>query len=184
LGEKKYIVLCVCRLYWLKDLHTLAETYNMLNSERDDFVMVIAGDGPARTELESLMPGALFLGHIEGDTLSRTYASADVFLFPSSTEVLDNVTFEAMASGVVPVVANIGEAPIRVGHEVRGLLGNVKDAQSFRDQVVRLLDDENFRMRLSYAGSAFAKEHSWGRVFERFLSLYKNLISKKISAGE
>ena len=69
-GEK-FILLCVCRLTWEKDLRTLAKAYNLLKQNHKDFAMVIAGDGPARKELESLMPGAIFFGHLEGDKFSQ-----------------------------------------------------------------------------------------------------------------
>lgn len=53
--------------------------------------MVFVGDGPARLELEQvcLKEGydAVFMGHRVGHELAECFASADVFAFPSFTEV-------------------------------------------------------------------------------------------------
>lgn len=65
---------------------------------------VIAGDGPARAELESRFPQATFLGMQTGEALARIYASADVFVFPSRTDTFGIVLLEALASGL-PVAA-------------------------------------------------------------------------------
>jgi glycosyltransferase involved in cell wall biosynthesis len=55
--------------------------------------LVFVGDGPARVELEAICAkeghDAVFMGHRSGHELATCYASADVFAFPSFTEVRD-----------------------------------------------------------------------------------------------
>ncbi|MCW6506460.1 glycosyltransferase family 1 protein [Hyphomicrobiales bacterium BP6-180914] len=65
---------------------------------------VIVGDGPARAGLQARYPKAHFLGNRTGELLARTYASADVFVFPSRTDTFGIVLLEALASGL-PVAA-------------------------------------------------------------------------------
>ena len=65
---------------------------------------VIAGDGPARPELEARFGAARFLGVQTGEALASIYASADVFVFPSRTDTFGIVLLEALASGL-PVAA-------------------------------------------------------------------------------
>lgn len=65
---------------------------------------IVVGDGPERAHLAERYPEALFLGTLQGEALSRVYASADVFVFPSLTDTFGNVILEALASGV-PVAA-------------------------------------------------------------------------------
>ena len=62
------------------------------------------GDGPARADLEARYPEVRFLGTRTGDALAATYASADVFVFPSRTDTFGIVMLEALASGL-PVAA-------------------------------------------------------------------------------
>ncbi len=65
---------------------------------------VVVGDGPARAELEQRYKDVVFLGAKTGEELARTFASADVFVFPSLTDTFGLVILEAMASGL-PVAA-------------------------------------------------------------------------------
>jgi glycosyltransferase involved in cell wall biosynthesis len=72
---------------------------------------VVVGDGPARAALSSAYPEAHFLGVLHGEQLARSYAAADVFVFPSLTDVFGNVMLEALASGV-PVAAFPVSGPV------------------------------------------------------------------------
>jgi glycosyltransferase involved in cell wall biosynthesis len=74
---------------------------------------VIVGDGPARAALQRKYPDAHFLGELHGEVLARTYASADVFVFPSRTDTFGIVLIEALASGL-PVAAFPVTGPLDV----------------------------------------------------------------------
>ena len=85
---------------------------------------VIVGDGPARPSLQQRFPHAHFLGSRSGDALSRVYASADVFVFPSRTDTFGIVLIEALASGL-PVAAFPVTGPIDViGDSGAGVLSD------------------------------------------------------------
>lgn len=71
---------------------------------------VVVGDGPARAELQARYPEALWRGYQFGEDLAAHYASADCFVFPSTTETFGNVILEAMASGL-PVAAKPSPGP-------------------------------------------------------------------------
>lgn len=180
LGERiadTFIILCVCRLAWEKNLRVLADTYTLLRKQRDDFVMVVAGEGPARKELEQLMPGAIFRGYLEEAELSETYASTDIFLFPSSRETFGNVTIEAMASGLAPVVADAGGSKTIVTHGRNGLLADPRSAQDFAQKVTMLLNDRDLQEKIKYTALEDARHFTWERVFERMFEIYRQMIS-------
>lgn len=82
---------------------------------------VVVGDGPARGALERRYPRAYFLGARRGEALAATYASADVFVFPSLTDTFGIVLLEAMASGL-PVAAFPAPGPIDVVGREAGVL--------------------------------------------------------------
>jgi glycosyltransferase involved in cell wall biosynthesis len=65
---------------------------------------VVVGDGPASASLQRRYPQAVFPGALFGEQLAETYASSDVFVFPSKTDTFGLVLLEALASGV-PVAA-------------------------------------------------------------------------------
>lgn len=77
---------------------------------------LIVGEGPALESLRATYPDAHFPGLRRGVALAQTYASADVFVFPSRTDTFGVVLLEAMASGL-PVAAYPVTGPIDVvGH--------------------------------------------------------------------
>ncbi len=65
---------------------------------------VVVGDGPAREGLMKRFPEAHFTGYRDNGLLARSYAGADVFVFPSRTDTFGLVLLEALASGT-PVAA-------------------------------------------------------------------------------
>lgn len=176
-GENKTILLFISRLTWEKDLRTLAAAYNLLKDKRQDFVMVIGGDGPSRQELEPMMPGAIFLGALGGTELSKVYASADIFVFPSTTETFGNVTIEAMASGLVPVVADAGGSKALVRDGENGFKTKPKDAQDVAEKVSWLLDDPQLREKMKNAALLFSKDFTWEKVFNIILQMYQKLLN-------
>jgi len=171
-NQNKKIILSVSRLTWEKDLKTLAETYKLLGQKRQDFHMVIAGDGPARAELEKMMPEAAFLGYITKRELSTAYASSDILLFPSSTETFGQVTLEAMASGVAPVVADQGGSATIVTDGENGFIAKAKNPADFTEKVIRLLDDEKLLAGIQESGLKSSQSYSWPKVFEKMLEIY------------
>jgi len=82
---------------------------------------MVVGDGPARGDLTSRYPDAMFLGEKQGEELATLYAAADVFVFPSRTDTFGLVLLEALSSGTpiagFPVAATrdvVGCAPVAV----------------------------------------------------------------------
>jgi glycosyltransferase involved in cell wall biosynthesis len=114
LGLPRPVFLCVGRVAVEKNLEAFLDL-DLPGSK------VIVGDGPARMALARKYPQAVFLGAQQGEELARTYAAADVFVFPSRTDTFGLVLLEALASGV-PVAAFpvagprdvIGSAPVGV----------------------------------------------------------------------
>ncbi len=74
---------------------------------------MVVGDGPARESLRRRFPDVEFPGTRTGYDLARTYAQADVFVFPSRTDTFGNVMLEALACGV-PVAAYPVPGPLDV----------------------------------------------------------------------
>ncbi len=83
----------------------LAETLAGLTG---DWALNVAGDGPARPEVEALMAPfggrVRFLGQLDRSTLQEVYQQASMLIWPGVNEAYGMVYLEAQASGV-PVVA-------------------------------------------------------------------------------
>jgi len=65
---------------------------------------IVVGDGPALKGLKARYPEVIFTGFRTGEALVRTLAASDVFVFPSRTDTLGLVLYEALACGI-PIAA-------------------------------------------------------------------------------
>jgi len=178
----KTILLFAGRLVWEKDLNTLANAYKILKEKRNDIKFVLAGDGPIRNELQTLMPDALFLGYLSGRELSTAFASSDIFVFPSTTETFGNVTLEAMASGIPPICAKEGGAYGVIEENKTGLIANPRDARDLAMKIEKLVDNPALRKAIAKNSFEYAKEQSWEKIFNKLFESYGEVIqSHKIN---
>ena len=139
--------------------------------------MVIVGDEHAREEFEKMVPGAHFLGYQSGEMLAESYASSDVFLFPSTTETFGLVTLEAMASGLAPVTAKVGGAAGIIKEGKSGLFAAPLNAAELADAVSFLLTHPDERRRIAAAAVRRAQEFSWDGVLQQLFGSYESVLA-------
>ena len=149
--------------------------------------LALVGDGPYRQQLESLFAGsaAHFVGYLAGEELASAYASADAFLFPSSTETLGLVLLEAMAAGCPVVGANRGGIPDIVSDGVNGCLyepdGPDGGAGSLAAATRRLLGDPGQREQLRRNAREEAERWGWAGATEQLRNYYRQVLSQQRS---
>ncbi|WP_411953919.1 glycosyltransferase family 4 protein [Alkalibacillus sp. S2W] len=146
----------------------------------DQFVLGIVGDGPHRGELEKYFAGTntVFTGFLHGEELASAYASADVFVFPSTTETLGLVLSEAMAAGLPVVAAKSGPTEEQITDEKQGLLYDPSSNDDFV-KTVRKLEDESLRQRLSETAYADIQQMGWDRQSQQALDIYHRVAEQK-----
>lgn len=170
------LLLSVGRLSPEKRPELLLEAFALLREEHPDVRLAFVGDGPARAALEATAPpGVRFLGELHGGELARTYASADVFCFPSTTDTFGQVLLEASASGLPVVAAAAGGAQEIVRDGETGILVPPDDTPSLAAALGALVRSEAFRRRLGAAGRTSALERGWERSFTELLDAYRRL---------
>ncbi len=176
---KKVILFCG-RFVWYKNLEAYIHVYQRFKKEKsNDTVFVLAGDGPIRDELKKLMPDAHFPGYLQGDDLSRVYASSDILLFPSTTEAFGNVVLEALASGVPAVVSNIGGCKEIVRKSQAGLVTQANKQGNFFGNCKRLVEDGRLYQTLRQRGLAYAENQSWKTINNQLINQYRRMMELK-----
>jgi len=125
------VLLAVGRLAAEKNLDMVLRAFEAMRAVRDEVKLVFVGDGPLRESLRQRCPDAVFAGMQSQQALASYYASADLFLFPSTTETFGNVTIEALASGTAVLAFNTAAAADWVQHEGNGWLVPVNDEMAF-----------------------------------------------------
>jgi len=130
-GAKGPVLLYVGRVSKEKDLNFLAEIMPALREKAAPFTLAIVGEGPYRAELEALLPDAIFTGILSGRELGVAYASADLFVFPSTTDTYGNVVVEAMAAGLPAAVSDIGGPRELIKNSQMGRVLPARDASAW-----------------------------------------------------
>ena len=141
--------------------------------------LVVAGDGPEREALEErarakgVASRVRFIGEAQRDTLPVLYASADAFLFASTSETQGLVLAEAMAAGALVVAA---DAPQVV--EVLGGSGRVvqPNAAAFAQAIsqVPIVPDPLQTERARQSAARFGSDEQSRRV----AGLYEDLLTR------
>jgi len=160
------VVLHVGRIAPEKNLGLFVEAAVAMRAVDPTVRVVLVGDGPQGPLLRARHPDFVFAGMRIGEDLAEHYASADVFLFPSTTETFGNVTLEAMASGLAVVAYDYAAAQQYLRHSVSGLLAPQGDASEFVRMAALLAGDRELQSGFRREARRAAEAISWDRAFD------------------
>lgn len=176
--KKSFIVLYVGRLALEKNLEMIFSGYQCLpESIKSEIQLLVVGDGPMRSRLERLAPpDTVFTGFLRGVDLVNAYKSSDIFVCPSTTEVVGNVVLEAMASGLPIVVPDVDWVREYIKPGWNGLCYEAGKPTGMAEMIATLLKDHSLKMELSQNALQWAKEHSFRSVLQNLTHIYENVI--------
>lgn len=173
LAEGDVLLVYVGRIAAEKNLPVLLHAFARLP---DNVRLALVGDGPLLPQLRRLLPpGVILAGERHGADLSRWYASADVFAFPSRSETFGNVLLEAQASGLPCVGFDCEAVNERITSECDGLL--VRDAADLAPALARLCADAALRQSMGDAARRKAEAQSWPAIFDGLEHRYRGLVA-------
>jgi glycosyltransferase involved in cell wall biosynthesis len=157
-AKAEQTLLFVGRLAAAKGLLVLLEAFAALRHSHPDVMLVLIGDGPERSLLESrvsqleLSSRVKFKGYLSQKDIADALAEADVFVLPSFAEGVPIVLMEAMASRVPVVTTGIAGIPELVEDGISGFIVPPGDSDSLAMRLRQLLDDPAMRRRFGEAG--------------------------------
>jgi glycosyltransferase involved in cell wall biosynthesis len=165
------VIAYVGRLAQEKGVAVALAAMREIASEGRDVAFVFAGDGAYELECRRMAPaGTTFTGRIERRDLSETYASADVFVFPSTTDTFGNVLQEAMASRLVIVAADVPQTREVVGNA--GLLVAQNDPPAMASALRSLIVEPHLVERLRNKALGSVAGRSWDATFDQLEEEY------------
>jgi phosphatidylinositol alpha 1,6-mannosyltransferase len=139
--------------------------------------LVIAGAGPEEDRLRATAPdGTIFLGFLDRETaLPELYASADAFVFASTTETLGLVVLEAMASGLSVIATPAGGVAEHLSDGENGLAYPANDVDACAAAMVRVATDGDLSVKLRAGARRTAEALSWAAELDRLDASYRQL---------
>jgi glycosyltransferase involved in cell wall biosynthesis len=168
LREDEVGMLFVGRISKEKNLDTLVASTRRLAEWKLPVRPLFVGDGPYLAEMKRLLPDALFTGYLRGEELADAYASADFFVFPSTTDTFGNVVLEAQASGLPVIVSDMGGPRDLVQHGRDGFITKALDSGELAEAIRRLTEDPRLRERMGLLARGRVETRDWSEAFETF----------------
>jgi glycosyltransferase involved in cell wall biosynthesis len=177
--SERTTVLAVGRLIRSKGFDVLLRALAIVVREIPDAQVVLLGDGPERSRLETLArrldlagTNVHFAGHVNPERVRAELAKAHAFALPSAHEGLPHAVLEAMAAECPVVATEVGGVPEIIRHNIDGLLVPFGDPVALAAALLRILHDRGLANQLSREAKRRAtQEFSWSRTRDSTISL-------------
>jgi glycosyltransferase involved in cell wall biosynthesis len=169
-------VVAMGRLTPQKGFDLLITAFARVAGARPDWTLTIAGEGPEREALESLVADLDLQGRVTlpGVVDAREHLDgADLFVLSSRYEGFPNALMEAMAAGLAVIAFDCQSGPSEIVRDgVDGVLVPAEDTAGLASQLERLMDDPALRSRLGEAARDVVDRFS----IERVMGLWEELV--------
>ncbi|PLA74340.1 glycosyltransferase family 1 protein [Hydrogenovibrio sp. SC-1] len=181
LSEKRLKVLYVGRInveknipFLLKTWQALMQAHPMLEAD-----LILVGEGRFRKLANQSQDHHVhFLGPIQGQALSKLYASSDIFVFPSITDTLGQVIMEAQASGLGCIVSDIGGPQSLIKHNETGCILKANEQNVWQQTLYNVLTDQNI-LRLWQSNSRpHIENYDIAHSFQQFCQKHQSSINQ------
>lgn len=162
----------------LASFRALAE---MLKQAQDiPWRLILAGDGPARGEVEAVMAPlggrVCFTGLLAAEELAGAYTVSDLYVWPAVNEAYGMALLEAQACGLPVLAAQTRGVPDIVRQNETGLLTTEGDMTAMAAGLRGLLADRAALARMRDAALAkVAAEHDLPAAQRNLAAVFKNL---------
>ena len=144
-GKRKKEIVSVGRLTKQKNFECLIKAFSKLDSEFNEYKLIIYGEGEERKKLENLIENLnlqdrVFLPGIEQNIKSKIY-NASIFALPSIYEGISNALIEALALGVPTIATDSSGGGSRslIEDNVNGRLIEVNNIEVLKQAMEEML---------------------------------------------
>ncbi len=186
------LIISVSRLVYKKGLTYLLEALPRILAKHPHAVLVIAGYGDLREELErraaelGVTANVRFPGQLERERAARYVAAADVYVVPSirdqrgNVDGLPNALLEGMGAGRPIVASRVAGIPDVIIDGQHGLLTPERDPAALAVAISQLLGDRALAERLGTAARRrVLEELTWDIAAERFERTYERALRNR-----
>jgi glycosyltransferase involved in cell wall biosynthesis len=152
INEGQVVIGFIGRFVPIKDLPTLMRAFAILATAVPNTVLLLAGDGPVRSELTELCQRlgverrTRFLGW--STDLTTLFATLDICVLSSLNEGTPIAVIEAMAAATPVVATDVGGVADVIEHGVTGLLVPPRNPEALAHSLETLARDPSARQRM------------------------------------
>jgi sugar transferase (PEP-CTERM/EpsH1 system associated) len=182
LAEAEFCIGCVGNLSPVKDYPTMLAAVGEVAKVRDDWRLVVIGEGPERPKLEALLHAhpdwrgrVSLLGLRHG--VPELLNAMDVYVLSSVIEGISNSLLEALATGLAVIATATGGNPEVVVDGECGLLFPVGDFRKLAEHLLLLRVRPDLRRELGQKGLRRVREEfSIESMVRQYEGVYESLM--------
>ncbi len=147
-------------------------------SEIDGAILVVAGDGPLRLEIEQkiielgISERVVLIGNLPRKDMPHLIAAGDIFIQTSTYEGNSNSMLEALASGATIIANDIPEQREVLEDpetgEIAGALVPVDDLAGWVSAIEIFASDEKWRLEVGHSAKARSPAFSYDRMIDAY----------------
>ena len=186
LKDNRPTILYFGRLEERKGIRILVNAFPNILKRIPDAHLIIAGDGPLRSELEMLVSlknirhAVDFVGYVPETEKAKYFASTDICVFPATHgESFGIVLVETLASGKIPIAfANEGYGSVL--ENLPETLVTIRDKKELVRRIVYYLTHPKEKKQLEKRCVTESKRFDWNTVGPQILKLYKEAGKKYV----
>jgi glycosyltransferase involved in cell wall biosynthesis len=183
LSPQKQILLYAGRLAKEKNIDFILKSVHLLQQQRQDFILFIAGGGDYQKNLQKkvlelgLQNHVFFSGYLPRQDLISVYHAAKLLLFPSHTETQGLVAVEAFACNT-PVLAldSMGLKDV-LKDDLGGYLLQ-DDIQVYAEHINMLLDNNALYQQKIQEAQKRAADFSSLNITKKLVGFYEDVMRK------
>lgn len=170
-------VLFVGSLEPRKNLLNLLRAYELLPKiVKKEYPLILAGfsgwnNGEIVDFLERNRENIRYLGYLERKSLAYLYNMATLFVYPSLYEGFGLPPLEAMACGTSVLVSNVSSLPEVCADAV--WYCDPKEIEDIKDKMIKLLENDSLRKRLSHLGKQRASKFDWDHTAQKHIEVFE-----------
>lgn len=171
------------RLSTEKGIDTLIEIGKKLSS---DIQLIILGNGPEEQKIKELAKNQKnihYFGYQNKENTISLIHGSDILIQPSLKEGISSTILESMACNTVVIASNVGGNNELIENGINGIMIDPKDSDSFVEQIISLLKNEELRKSLENHAQETVEKYDWNQVGNLYLNIYKRLIGSENKQG-
>lgn len=171
-------IIHVGRLGYEKKVDFILKIFNLIAPKFPQTRLLIIGDGPQKTYLQSLAKDfgigtqVEFTGQVSHQQLVHYYQQSDIFVTASPIETQGLVVLEAMSCGLPIIGVNAMALTELIDPGVNGYLIEPGDEQGFSETIAHLLQSSHLCETMGKASRQLALQHNIHIIAEKYEKLY------------
>lgn len=174
---KRKTILSIGRFDKLKGYEFLLEAMKGVLEINKNVDLLVVGCGPEEHNIKriaknsDILDNVIFIDFIPPDDLPKYYSSCEFFVLATLCESFGITLVEAMACGIPVVSTTVAAVPEVV--DGGGILVEPRNSDQLAEAMLKLLNDENLRRKLSKKALEQAQKFSIEKRIEKIEGIYE-----------